>query len=294
MNTTTHTHNQFSKACEMVAYAEAFKPKKSLPLAKGFLTEPGLDAELFNIVISTILASSDDIEPRKSWEPLIHTAYERLTKHDQKKVQFEMFYYHFKMKNWKTALIFIPSNTDEPGLLSWRMDACLAGGYWDQARKAFHSCRRMLAKRFSASKKSTLRDTAIIYFKDGQDPRQRSANRSSLLHTAATYCERVGKLDEAEHYWLQAMKLDEFYFQFAASGLVKIQIVRAWKHLLLGLEQIEKFRLHPSKTIPDWQLKNHDDELADAKKELETYREALEKIVPQAKLGRFGMNASLK
>lgn len=289
MNTKTHRPDQISRAHEMIAHAEAFKPKKCLPLAKGFLTEPGLDAELFNIVISTILASSDDIEPRKSWEPLIHTAYERLTKRDQKKVQFEMFYYHFNMENWKTALTFIPPNTDEPGLLSWRMHVCLAGGYWDQARKAFHSCRRMLAKRFSASKKSTLHDTAIVYFKDGQDPRQRSANRSSLLNVAATYCERVGKLNEAEYYWLQATKLDENEFQFAVSGLVQIQAVRAWKHLLRGLEQIEKFRLHPSKTIPDWQLKNHDDNLARAKKELECYREALEKIVPQAELGRFGL-----
>ena len=108
----------------------------------------------------------------------------------------------------------------------------------------------------------------------------------------ARYCESIGKLDEAERYWQQSSELDEAFLRDALSGLMQIQVARAWKQLQRGFEQIEKFKMNID---PETAIKlpgNHDQLLTEAKKELETFRESLEKIVPEKDLGRFGMTKS--
>jgi hypothetical protein len=97
-------------------------------------------------------------------------------------------------------------------------------------------------------------------------------------------------LNEAEQYWLQASELDQPMLQDALTGLVKIQIVRAWKHLQRGLGQIEKFKPNINDATMLRLPGNHDILLAAARKELEANREALEKIVPEKDLWRFGIN----
>ena len=103
---------------------------------------------------------------------------------------------------------------------------------------------------------------------------------SMLFAAMARYCERTGRLNEAEQYWLHVSELDQPVLRDALSGLVKIQIVRAWKHLQHGLGQIEKFKTNIDQVTIVQLPGNHDILLADARKELEAYREALGKIVP--------------
>ena len=56
-----------------------------------------------------------------------------------------------------------------------------------------------------------------------------------------------------------------------------------------GLGQIEKFKPNINTTTALTLPGNHDILLADARKELEAYREALEKIVPGKDMWRFGI-----
>jgi hypothetical protein len=59
-----------------------------------------------------------------------------------------------------------------------------------------------------------------------------------------------------------------------------------------GLGQIEKFKANTRKALELALPGNHDALLADAKKELEAFREALEKIVPEKDLAEYGNNLS--
>lgn len=261
MKTRTN-QNQVSKVSEMIGFSDMGMHKEACALAKNILAEERMDAVAFKEAIIVLLVHAEGIE---SWKNLIQTAYSRLPKRGQQQVQTDMFSCYHSIKEWQTAMKFLSHNTNDPVHLALGMEVCLGIDRLDQAKKIYLRCHRILAK-------------PADHF-----------SGSLLLNAMASYCERLGKLDEAEQCWLQLAELDEPSIQNALSGLVRIQIVRAWKRLLHGLGQIEKFKFNIDEETALKLPGNHDELLADAKKELETYREALEKIVPQSKLGLFGM-----
>ena len=231
----------------------------ALELAKQILAEEELDAIAFNAALSVILVGSGDLKKLRN---LVQAAYDRLPRKDQEKVRHQMLGYFCSIKDMKSAMSFA-SNPKNSAELFMAMDVCLANDRLDEAEKLF------------------------FRGKNKMQGAMNDFNWSMLFTAMAHYCERTGNLDEAEHYWLQASELDEPLLRDALTGLVKIQIVRAWKHLQRGLGQIEKFKPNiddsTALTLPG----NHDKLLTDARKELEAYREALEIIVPKQNLRQY-------
>ena len=167
----------------------------------------------------------------------------------------------------KSAMKF-DSNPTEPGYVLLAMEVWLDNKCPDQAEKIFGRCQELMTQ-------------ADSDFDSGM-----------LLAAMARYYESVGKLEEAEENWLQVSKIDHPLLQDALSGLVRVQIVRAWKHLRQGLSQIEKFEANIYDATVLRLPGNHDTLMADAKTELETYRELLEKIVLEKDLWRYGVKFS--
>ena len=233
----------------------------ALELAKQILAEEQLDAISFNAALSAILVGSDDL---KKLSDLVQAAYHHLPKMDQQKARHQMLGYFCSINDMKSAMNFA-SNPNNGAELFMAMDVCLANDRLDEAEKLFFRGKNKMQGAMS------------------------DFNWSMLFTAMAHYCERTGNLDEAERYWLQASELDEPLLQEALTGLVKIQIVRAWKQLQQGLGQIEKFKPNINTTTALTLPGNHDILLADARKELEAYREALEKIVPGKDMWRFGI-----
>ena len=164
----------------------------------------------------------------------------------------------------ETAAKFIPDDLASPILLMQSMWVLLETKRLDEAKRIFGRCREL---------------------EEGAG----GAGLSYLLTAMAGYCQQTGQLAEAERYWLRSSELDEPMLPNALSGLVKIQAVRALGHVRCGLEQIQKFKGNNCKVTMTMLPGNHDQLLADARKELETYRETLEKMVPQSDLWRFGI-----
>ena len=173
-----------------------------------------------------------------------------------------MLGYYCSINDMKSAMKFA-SNPKNGAELFMAMDVCLANDRLDEAEKLFFRGKNKMQGAMS------------------------DFNWSMLFTAMAHYCERAGNLDEAEQYWLQASELDEPLLRDALTGLVKIQIVRAWNHLRRGFWQIEKFKPNINATMALTLPGNHDILLADARKELEAYREALEKIVPEKDLAKY-------
>lgn len=247
---------------ETDGFSELGMHQNALAHAKMILTSEKLNAVAFQAALYAILIDGDDIE---NWRGLVEAAYGCLLTDDQKEVRAAMLGYYHDIKDMKRAMDFASAPTDPYGA-HLLMDVCLANERPDQTRQVYVWCKNALPKA-----------------KNNHD-------RSMLLTAIAEYCESTGRLDGAEDCWLESSKLDEVMLQNALSGLVRIQVARAWKHLKMGLEQIEKFQPNsdPATAIrlPD----NHGKLLDDAKKELETYRESLEKIVSEKDLGRFGID----
>ncbi len=248
---------------EMDGHSNLGMHKEALEIARTILSRQRLKAVAFNGSLSVILVGGDNIE---TWKTLIQTAYGRLSKRGQQQVRDSMLGYYYSIKDMKTAEKFI---SHKPSELWISMSVLLETGDLDRAGKIFKLCRRLLPRT------------------------TKSFDRSALLAPMAYYCERIGRLEQAENYWLLASELDEPLLQNALSGLVKIQAVRALEFIRQGLIQIEKFKENTDEATVVRLPGNHDQLLADTKKELEIYREALEKIVPRKDLWQFGMNQKL-
>ena len=252
----------YKKVAEMSGLSEINMHQDAVELAKQILAEEQLDAFAFNAALSVILVGSDNLEHLK--EP-VQAAYDRLPKKDQQKARHQMLGYFYSIKDMKSAMNFA-SNPNNGAELFMAMDVWLANDRLDEAEKLFFRGKNKI--------KGVMGDF----------------DWSMLFTAMAHYCERTGNLNEAEQYWLQASELDQPMLQDALTGLVKIQIVRAWKHLQRGLGQIEKFKPNINDATMLRLPGNHDILLAAARKELEANREALEKIVPEKDLWRFGIN----
>ena len=250
----------YKKVGEMDGFSTMNMHKEAVDLATRILSEEQLDAIAFNKALSAILISGSDIEKLKE---LIQTAFNRLPNREQPKARHQMLGYFCSIKDMKTALEYVSTPASGAELL-FVMDVLLANNRLDEAEKLFFRGKRRIKGAMS------------------------EFDWSMLFAAMARYCERTGNLNEAEQYWLHVSELDQPVLRDALSSLVKIQIVRAWKHLQHGLGQIEKFKTNVDPATAVQLPGNHDILLADARKELETYREALEKIVPEKDLGKFG------
>ena len=249
----------YKKVGEMDGLSEMNMHKEAVELATRILAEEQLDAPAFNKALSAILIGGNDIEKLKE---LIQAAFNRIPNREQPKARHQMLGYFCSIKDMKTALEYV-STPASGGELLFVMDVLLANDRLDEAEKLFFRSR------------NKLKGIKNVF------------DWGMLFAAMARFCERTGRLNEAEQYWLHVSELDEPILRDALSGLVKIQIIHAWKHLQRGLRQIEKFGANIDPTavlLPG----NHDKLLADARKELETYCEALEKIVPEKDLWKFG------
>ena len=253
----------YQKVEEMISLSEINLHLDAAVLAKQILAEAELDTIAFNEVLGVILVSCDHLEPLQE---MVQAAYDRLPMEDQVKARPKMLDYYSSIKDMKMAANFISEPTSGSEFF-FVMRVWLANDRLDEAEKLFFRGKIML------------------------DGTMNDFEWSMLFAALANYCERTGNLNEAEQYWLQALEFDEPVLQDALSGLVKIQIVRAWKHLHRGLGQIEKFKTNTYDATVLRLPGNHDTLLADARKELEAYRAALEKIVPKKDLWRYGMKA---
>lgn len=233
----------------------------ALNKTRAVLTQEQLSADEFSEAVRTILVAEGDCKP---WETLVKAAYTRLSEPDQREARGTMLSYHTTIKDMETAARFVLEDSTNPIFLMQSMWALLETKRLDEAKTIFERCRRIEAD------------------VDG-------AELSYLLTAMADYCQQTGQLAEAERYWLRSSGLDEPMLQNALNSLVKIQVVRALERVRRGLEQIEKFKGNICKATMTVLPGNHDQVLADAKKELETYRETLGKIVPRKDLWQFGI-----
>lgn len=256
----------YKKIGEMDGLSAINMHKEAVDLATQILSEEQLDAIAFNKALSAILIGGSDIEKLKE---LIQAAFNRLPNREQAKARHQMLGYFCSIKETKMALEYVSAPVSG-GELLFVMDVLLANDRLDEAEKLFFRGKKKIKGAMS------------------------EFDWSMLFAAMARYCERTGRLNEAEQYWLHVSELDQPVLRDALSGLVKIQIVRAWKHLQHGLGQIEKFKTNIDQVTIVQLPGNHDILLADARKELEAYREALGKIVPQDELRLFGIKSSSK
>ena len=247
------------KADEMIGLSEINLHLDAAALAKQILAEAELDAIAFNEALGVILVSCDHLEP---FQEMVQAAFDRLPMEDQVKARPKMLDYYHSIKDMKLAANFISEPTSG-GEFFFVMRVWLANDRLDEAEKLFFRGKIML------------------------DGTMSDFDWSMLLTALANYCECTGNLNEAEQYWLQASEFDEPILRDALSGLVKIQIVRAWKQFQRGLGQIEKFKTNIYDATVLRLPGNHDILLADARKELEAYREVLEIIVPEKDLAKY-------
>jgi hypothetical protein len=248
------------RVSEMNGLTELNMHKEAVELAKQILAEKLLDSVAFSASLYAIQIGGDDLQNLKD---LIHAAYNRLPDRDRQKVRPRMLEYYHSINDMKTALEYVAAPSTGADLFVV-MDILLANDRLDEAEKLF----------FQGKANSR---GAISEFD------------CSMFFTAmARFCERTGRLNEAEQYWLQVSEMDQPGLREALSGLVKIQVVRAWKHLQHGLKQVEKFKTEIDPVTVVQLPGNHDKLLAEAGKEIESFREALDRIVPEKDLVRFG------
>jgi tetratricopeptide (TPR) repeat protein len=252
--------NPDDRVAEMTGLLELGMHQDALNKTRAVISQEQLSADEFCEAVGAILIAEGDC---KLWENLVRAAYDRLSESDQQEARGAMLSFYTTIKDMETAAKFIPEDSNSPILLMQSMWALLETKRRDEAKTIFERCREMEAD------------------VDG-------AELNYLLTAMADYCQQTGQLAEAERYWLRSSELDEPMLQNALSGLVKIQAARALEHVQRGLEQIEKFKGNICKATMTILPGNHDQVLADAKKELETYRGTLEKIVPGNDLWRFG------
>jgi len=253
--------NPENQVAEMTGFLELGMHQNALNGARTVLSRERLNADEFNEAVWAILVAESDCKP---WENLVKAAYSRLSESDKQEARGAMLSYYTTIKDMETAAKFIPDNLTSPILLMQSMWVLLEMKRFGEAKMIFERCREL-------------------------EERTQTTELSYLLTAMAGYCQQIGQLAEAERYWLRSSELDEPMLRDALSGLVKIQVVRALEHVRHGLEQIEKFKGNICRATMTMLPGNHDQLLTDTKKELETYRETLEKIVPQNDLWRFGM-----
>jgi hypothetical protein len=253
--------NPDNRVAEIAAFLELGMHQDALNETRTVLSREQLNTDEFFEAIRAILVAEGECKP---WENLVKAAYGRLSESDKQEARGAMLSYYTTIKDMETAAKFIPDDLASPILLMQSMWVLLETKRLDEAKRIFGRCREL---------------------EEGAG----GAGLSYLLTAMAGYCQQTGQLAEAERYWLRSSELDEPMLPNALSGLVKIQAVRALGHVRCGLEQIQKFKGNNCKVTMTMLPGNHDQLLADARKELETYRETLEKMVPQSDLWRFGI-----
>jgi len=256
--------NPKDQVAEMTGYLELGMHQNALNKARMVLSRERLNADEFDEAIWAILIAEGECKP---WENLVKAAYDRLSESDKQEARGAMLSYYTTIKDMEKAANFIPDDLTNPTFLMQSMWALLETKRLDEAETIFERCREM-------------------------ETDAEGAGLNCLLTAMADYCQQTGQLAEAERYWLRSSELDEPMVQNALSGRVKIQVVRALGHVWRGLEQIGQFKGNICKTTATMLPGNHDQLLAAARKELEIYRETLERIVPRNELWRYGVKSS--
>jgi len=235
--------------------------KESVKLAKQLLKSEPIDSLMFYQSLHAIFVGDN---PRK-FKGIVNAAYDRLSHTDKMSAQEHMLHFTNMIGEYKRAQNFIPAKSDDPHTLLIAMKTCLENKEFAKAKSIQKQCMELLSE--SSEELGT----------------------SLLLYSLAEYADSLGNHEEAEKYWLKLICLDEPTFPSAVRGLIRNKAAQAWKHVQFAQAQIQKFRGNIDSTTVLALPGNHDCLLDQARKNLNTYRKALEKIVPEKDLPKCGI-----
>jgi hypothetical protein len=243
--------------------------KEAMRTVRKVLKSNPLDARVFQESLLAILAGCD--KPKK-FKARVYAAYERLDRVGRKLVQAEMLYFSYMVADYARAQKFIPARLNNARSLYIALNTFLKNGELEKAKKLTLNCERLLKR-----KNLNLDDFS----------------RSIMLTALARGAERFCDLDLAEKSWLESLRLDQFLFRYAAEGLIKNHVARAWIYLWCALAKIEEFKGNVDSKMELQLPGNHDLLLKQAKKQLEAYRKILKKILPEKDLPQYGIERKL-
>lgn len=245
---------------QIQGFMEIGMHKESVKLAKRLLKSDPIDSRMFYQALEAILVGDNP----KKLKALVFASYDRLKHTDKKSIQDYMLYFTNTVEEMKRAQDFVPIKSNVPITLLMAMETCLENMEFEKAKRIRSQCLQLLPK------------TSDEY------------ETSLLLNALADYAETVGDHDQAEKHWLKLISLDQPSFPSAVRGLIRNKAAQARKHMEVAMAQIQKFRgcfdAGTSLKLPG----NHDRLLNRAEKNLKSYRKALEKILPEKDLPKYG------
>ena len=247
---------------QIQGFMEIGMHKETVKLAKQLLKSEPIDSLMFQQAIDAFLVGG--YYPKRL-KALVYSAYDRLSHTDQRNVQEDMLYFTSLVKDMSRAQEFVPAQSSNPITLLRSMEVCLENKAFEKAYEIRSQCLELLNE--------TSEEFGI----------------SLLLDALANYAERFGNYDEAEKYWLKQICLDQPTIPSAVRGLIKNKAAQAWKHVQLAQAQIHQFRGNIDSITVLALPGNHDCLLNEAQKNLNTYRKALAKILPEKDLPKYGI-----
>jgi len=260
----TVSPNPPSGARELDGFVELGMKREALCEARRLLRNTPITAGQFNAAMDAALTQEDRL---KSWVPLVESAYARLSKREQRVVNFSMLSFHYSNKDYEAASRFIPRRFGgEFGLteLAFAWDIWLALGKKDETEKLGRKLPRAIEKA----------ELPMV--------------RAQLLCCLAEHFARRGKWNESVGIW-ELVQLDEIFLPNAVHGIVEAHVARALRAIECGFQLLEKFnqRVDPelATTLPGNEKKRH----YKTEKEFLRLQKLLETIMPVERQKELGI-----
>ncbi len=235
--------------------------KEALQLSRILLRSRPAHPTVFSETLTALLIHADRLRP---WRALVERTYADLPKHSRNLVGSEMLSFYVSIRDWQAAAAFVPTRPETPHELVFTMWTLLNMRRIHEARPIQRKCLRLLRvtrDRFEAS---------------------------MLLDALADYHAQIGELDSAESYW-SVSPPEQPLFQSAAQALVQAQAVRG-KYWVAAVQRAVEDSDAPLGDHTELILPGNADSLSRRTfKKLTRYLAALESIVPEMEMWRFGV-----
>ena len=250
---------------ELDGLIEMGMQREALRAARRTLKSKPISVTAFNTAMNAILTFQD---MRKTWRPLVESAYAALPKRSRSVVRFSMMSFYYSMRDYEAAAKLVP----------WHF----SGDLW-LMELAFSMETLLTLNRMDAMKRLVRKVPHALKIAE------HSMMQAQLLCCWAEYLARKGDWNKAIKLW-EIAQVESTFTGDAVVTVVEIHVARALRAIRFGFQLLKQFEknIDPETEII---VPGNDDALRQqSEKRFRRLENILQKILTEERQAELGMN----